>query len=696
MISNLKTPIVIAIAALLLGRNAMPVEAADWKLLPAGCHDVDLTVDGDVIDIRTTGSDPYLLGRLDGPRNRSERILELEYFCTRGIGSFSAYHGPPISEANRIDLPDLSIAEGWQTYTADLQQIMQAPLPQSSNRLRLDLGTEANVRIQIRGIRLRPANGNELADIKTRESERQEKKEHSRRVAAYLKGSFPLEPNVRVGTQWIDVAFDLPENDLPENDEPLALTPDLDLVEYSANDSIGDQAPPACDDARASIDGKRMTFRVPRHASGRDRVQSGWRIWSRPSGTFVSGRRFASRITPRSTDHAPSRPSPQSQKGLSGFSRRGPKEDLDELGIHAVTINLVLNRFVSTRPIAGREPIDAPGPAVYFDSRAFAEHDSLIGFASEHDVVVSAIVLIPRSRRGSQPPLVHPEADGGVYAMPDLQSERGVKIYAHVLDKIAERYRNHERAPGAITNWIAHNEVDFHPVWTNMGRQPRELYTETYYRSMRMIHNAARTHNPHARVFASLTHHWIVPDDGKWQQLAPRDVLETLQAYSRLENDFAWGVAYHPYPQNLFAEVAWRDKKISDDFETPLITIQNLQVLGRFLEQDSMRDSAGNTRPVLLSEQGFHSKSYQDDAQANQAGSLWYAMKKVRDMPFIESFHYHRWIDHPAEGGLLLGLRTLPESGQPHGQRKRAWHVYQAIDTDREAEVTDGLPGPQR
>jgi hypothetical protein len=69
-------------------------------------------------------------------------------------------------------------------------------------------------------------------------------------------------------------------------------------------------------------------------------------------------------------------------------------------------------------------------------------------------------------------------------------------------------------------------------------------------------------------------------------------------------------------------------------------------------------------------------------------------MNKVRQHPWIESFHYHRWIDHPDEGGLMLGLRTLPTKQHPHGEKKRSWQVYQAIGSEREAELTRDLPVP--
>tara|TARA_R110002049_G_scaffold4601_5_gene32262 strand:- start:372059 stop:374161 length:2103 start_codon:yes stop_codon:yes gene_type:complete len=666
------------------------INAAQWELLPERCHDVELSVAASepesVIDVRIIGSDPYLVGKLIGDRDSRESVLALDYFCTDGIKSPSVFFGPPFVGDREIKIPNLEIAEGWKTYSANLQPHVAGEVLSDAKQLRIDLGRRSGVRLQIRNVRLRPISQDEIQQQAERERVRHEKLATADRLHAYLHASWPAKiHSVRVAASEVYLSGTISSGE-----------GEIHLREFPADQSAIDVGLSV--DQKLSIDANDIQIRLPRFVDGRDRLHSAWRLTD-ASGDFLSPRCFATDITLLGENQVAERPKPQNQKGLTSISSRGPLQELPELGVTALTLNFVLNRFVTRRGGSAFTRIDVPGEPVYLDLTAFRTYDRIIDFARRHDMIVTAIILIPSVRNvENASPLVHPQSDGGVYSMPNLNSARGAQVYARVLDAIAKRYRNHQRSPGAITNWIAHNEVDFHGVWTNMGEQPRPVVTETYYRSMRMIHNAAKQYNPHARVFASLTHHWVVDDDGSpkksWQQLAPREVIETLQQYSRIEGEFDWGVAYHPYPQSLFAKVAWNDSQVTDDFDTPLITIQNLEVLDRFLHQPGMRSASGDPRPVLLSEQGFHTDSYDDQAQLRQAASLWYAMRKIRDMPNIESFHYHRWIDHPGEGGLMLGLRTLPTKDHAYGERKKSWYVYQAIGTDQEDVLTENLPGP--
>ncbi|WP_442508459.1 DUF5722 domain-containing protein [Novipirellula sp. SH528] len=669
---------------------AMPVaSAASWTLVPERCNDVDIQQRDQVIEIRTTGSDPFIVGELS-EIGSEDSVLQFDYFCVSGIKQVELFLGRPHYGDTPLSLPSIPVAETWQTYITPVQFDPLRHSDPAHQTLRLDLGRKPNVRIQLRNFHTRAKTAREK-ELESKEQQlRQQKVAKAERIRNYLSQSFPARID--------SVIVDQDTVTISSSSLPTPLTaPDLRIIECPPWQSIGQSAVPTKVDATVQLHGRQATVVVPQFDGKRDRLQSGWRLVRSVSGQSLNltPRSFATEINVVGDNHSPHRPVPANQKGLGGIGLHGPIDELKELGVTAITVNIAINAFVKESPGQGRIKIRTSGEPVYFDTLTLSHYDRVMNWARENNVVVSAIILIPTPRAGTDAsPLAHPEHDGGIYTMPDLTTRRGTDIYSFVISEMARRYSNTEAAPGGITNWIAHNEIDFHTVWTNMGLQPREIVTESYYRSMRIIHNAARQHNPHARVFASLTHHFNVPEDNQWRQLSGREVIESLQRYSAMEGDFAWGVAYHPYPQSLFASLPWNDTRISDDFDTPLITIQNLQVFGRFMQQESMRDSAGKIRPVLFSEQGFHTDSYDADAQDRQAASLLYAMKKVRAMPMVESFHYHRWIDHPREGGLMLGLRTLPSKAEPYGKRKRAWQVYEAIGTEREEQVSKGLPTP--
>ena len=50
-------------------------------------------------------------------------------------------------------------------------------------------------------------------------------------------------------------------------------------------------------------------------------------------------------------------------------------------------------------------------------------------------------------------------------------------------------------------------------------------------------------------------------------------------------------------------------------------------------------------------------------------------------MDGIDAFILHRHVDHPGEGGLLLGLRRMtPSAGEPR-PRKRIYECFRVADT---------------
>lgn len=147
------------------------------------------------------------------------------------------------------------------------------------------------------------------------------------------------------------------------------------------------------------------------------------------------------------------------------------------------------------------------------------------------------------------------------------------------------------------------------------------------------------------------------------------------------EGDFEWGVAYHPYPQNLRDPDTWKDDEATNDFDTPYITPKNLEVLPAYLAQQRFLYRGEKPRAILFSEQGFNTPTLSEADQRRQVAGLVYVFRKLRQLPTVEAWHLHRYQDMPeGEGGLRLGL--LDE----HGKRKLGWAAYAAIGTEMETE----------
>ncbi|HEX6983846.1 MAG TPA: DUF5722 domain-containing protein, partial [Planctomycetaceae bacterium] len=149
-----------------------------------------------------------------------------------------------------------------------------------------------------------------------------------------------------------------------------------------------------------------------------------------------------------------------------------------------------------------------------------------------------------------------------------------------------------------------------------------------------------------------------------------------------------WGVAFHPYPEDLGDPRTWQDESATLSFDSPRITFRNLEVLTAYLRQPHLL-ADGRPRRVILSEQGFHCAAT-PDGETLQAAAYAYAFERVRRIDGIESFIYHRHVDHPAEGGLRLGLRENVSGTSDRPARPRAiYDLFRVIDTPGGAAVTE-------
>jgi hypothetical protein len=666
---------------LIASQRPLPAaESVPLQLNPASAHEAEVhALDDGGFSILTTGADPSVATHplAESAMPGDAFILEFEYFCPDGLDHLEVFFGPPIRAGTSAKSGRLPPAELWRPATVDLKTLSDNRWTGRARQLRVDFGSKSGVKLQIRNLHLRKLKPAEVAENQKNLERKEGKERDATAIRTYLKREFPARiESVRCEGGSLVLEGRLPGEagaelrlaELEMHEEPWREGPRLKTTRFET--------------------GPDGVFRLvlARFEEGRDRLFSRWQlVRTTDHGEGILSHASHATEPPSAPNNTPAQNQPRkTKKGMGGVVLNPVAGELREMGIEHVTINIVLNRFFRSAPGPNTTPYTFEGRTYALDKNAVEDTDKTLSFFSNF-ATVSAILLVAIPKNGgNRSPLAHPESGPpGIYAMPDLSSSEGARTYRALLTLLAQRYAGGPH--GRITHWILHNEIDQAFTWTNMGEQPMDIVMDYYVRSMRLASLSARRFNPTAKVFISLTHHWTAPQGESRRHYRPKEMLDRLAEYSRVEGDFEWGVAYHPYPQSLFQAETWKDKESGYSFDTPYITLKNIEVLDAYLLQSPLLFQGTTPRTVLLSEQGFHTRDYSPAAQQLQAAALVYTWHKIRHLPTIEAFHNHRWIDARGEGGLLLGLRTLPEPEKPFGERKSGWSLYGALDTPNEA-----------
>lgn len=403
-----------------------------------------------------------------------------------------------------------------------------------------------------------------------------------------------------------------------------------------------------------------------------DKVFSKWAVVKVDGDrqTLDSHARYADDVVPKKSPEAvPLR----NKKGFGAGDIDLYFSDCKEMNVGSITMNVVLNEYIK-----GEGSGYSYGGQNY-SLGAFKDYvDRVTRRAGEMDLVVSAIILCQTNSIFKDP-----ENKGGNYTMPNLTTAKAFNLYAAALEHMAS---THCTPGNRISHWIMHNEVDFANEWTNMGDQPMMRYLDRYIKSMRICYNIARQYDQNASVLGSYTHCWAKADGN----YAPKKMLEATVAYSEAEGDFRWGVAYHPYPQDLTKPSFWvNDTQATYSMTTRYITFKNLEVIDAWIKQKENLYKGTTKRVLFLSEQGTNSPSYsQTDLALQAAGGAW-AWKKVSKLDGIDAIQWHNWADNKAEGGLRIGLRTFAEGSVSNLTPKPVWYVWKAAGTAEEDSVFD-------
>jgi len=658
-----------------------------------GNHIEVVTDTAELIDIKTIDDDPFLVfttkddGSVGGEQ---DQMLAFEYFCPDGTNSLEVFYSkntgePEWSSKQVISSGRLTKAEAWQPFAIDLKAGSNGHWTKEWAAFRIDIGSKRNLKLQIRNVHLRPPTPSELKSAEMKAQETEAKLATGRAIQKYLADAAQERSPIHQVSVTKDHVL------LSGITDQANATKPLHIVEYLPHEVTWEAGNGKCVQGISISKKGPFEIKLPRYHDGRDRLTHRFAIATKnkETSTLIGAAQWATDVSAAAERSMP-RLYPSNKKGLGGIEwKDGIMNDLEDLGITSITVNLLLHDLLEETP-EGQKTIEFKHDSRtwHYNPATVAEWDKVIQWASDRDIVVSAILLI------TEGPLQHPDYDpAGLYAMPNLTDLESTDAYRAILSFIAERYSRPDKEYGWISHWILHNEIDYAWTWTNMGEQVIEVYLEHYIRSMRLAWLEARRYNPTAEVFMSLTHSWDTKPSNTLRAYPPRRLVELLNEYNAAEGDFHWGLAYHPYPSSLLDPRTWNDPKTSFAYNTTYITPRNIEVLDAFMHKPEMLYKGEHVRTVLLSEQGFHTSEYTEEQFTIQSAAFAYTWQKILPLKSIETFHNHRWVDHPREGGLKLGVRTLPDiaNGKPFGVRKPAFDVFAALETDRAAEVTEPL-----
>ncbi|MBX3257230.1 MAG: hypothetical protein KF862_24060 [Chitinophagaceae bacterium] len=669
----------LALFFILSGFSMLKVSAQSkpFNLLHDNLHDLELKQADGAYVILTSGSDPYLFTQpVEQGLQPDETILTFEYFSPDYLDNFQVFFGPPISENKSIS-SELGIREGWTTHTIDVSDEIK-DWGAKGSIMRFDFGGAPNYHIQIRNIHFRKPTSEELQKKAARERVKQAEALIKTKLEEYLSHHFVCSiSQVTVNKEKI----------LIKGNGNLA---DMYIAEVQLQDDIQLMQQFSSLTTVNSKNDFTITLNryIERNGIKYDRLLSKWAIVQKKVNgyTLQSQARYADYIEP--LYNLPEE-TLRGKKGIGGFSATGraPVSDIDSLGITSVTVNMWITKMMRSKPGADNISFNYNGKTYYANKRWVENMDKTLQLTAQKNIIVSSIILIDKAVNCDDKEIgrifQHPDCDpAGIYSMANMTTAEGVEYYAAAIDFLAQRYSRPDKKYGRIHNWIVHNEVDAGWVWTNMGEKDKLLFMDTYHKSMRLIHNIARKYNPYAKAFITLTHFWAWTVDKHFYHSV--DLLNILLDYSAKEGDFEWGIAHHPYPESLFEPKSWLDQKCEFNFNTPLITFKNIEVLNTWVKQPYTRFLGKIRRTVFLSEQGPNSKDYTDKSLTEQAASMAYVWKKIKNLDAIDAFQFHNWVDDRGEGGLRIGLRRFLDDKDDPGGKKPVWYVFRDIETARE------------
>lgn len=259
------------------------------------------------------------------------------------------------------------------------------------------------------------------------------------------------------------------------------------------------------------------------------------------------------------------------------------------------------------------------------------------------------------------------EGSTAAYYQFNTLDEAGIQRTREVAKAYAAEFKN------SVSNWIIGNEINNRVTYNYMPGTDLDSYNKAYADAFRIFYDAIKAQNPEARVFMPFDYNWT---QGNGLIYPTMSMLPVLNNYL---SDTDYGIAWHPYPQDLTnADFLGASPFAVESPNTPIINMKNLHVLTDYMQQQNMLSPTGQVRHLLLSEEGFSSARGEDV----QAVAIQQAYEIAKANPYVEGFLLSRLVDAPSEVAENYNFGLWYSEGREDNptKKKMAWYVYQQLN----------------
>lgn len=369
--------------------------------------------------------------------------------------------------------------------------------------------------------------------------------------------------------------------------------------------------------------------------------------------------------------------------------------DAEYTGTSHTVLNVPINKYFTDDTEYGAA-FDYCGTDYYIDRERLSILDSRIKTYTNAGIHVYLNILLTAPDE-SQPKcldcLYSADTSSSVtYYAVNSSDKTALRYFEAFMAFLAGRYTSPNGENGFAGSYIIGYEINSNRYYNNMGEQEIESYTDSYVTLLRAADVAVRSVYSNARLYVSLGRNFNQPSVNDKTGVNIRldySARSVLDMIAEKAGDIPWNVAFNPYASNYSLTEIWTDENAKTDFDTPYITMANIQVLCDYLKQ-SILLYRGQTRSILIAEFGISADPSDTAALDKQAAAFAYSYYKAAALDGIEAVIYCRQVDNRLENGVYFGLCTYgSKESEAYGERKPVYDVFRYIDTQRTLEFSE-------